>query len=599
NTFKNQYDDGGMLPIWELAGNYTGCMIGYHSIPVIVDAYMKGLSDINGDTLLRMMLKSANANHLGLEAYRDNGYISISDDAESISKTLEYAYDDWCIAQLAKQLGNEEVYTSFTIRAQSYKNIFDGESGFMRPKLAQIWKTPFDPSEVDFNFTEANSWQYSFYVPQDIYTMQKLIGDKDKFEKQLDNLFTASTETTGRKQSDITGLIGQYAHGNEPSHHMAYLYNYVNKSAKTQDYLQQIYDEMYSNQPDGYSGNEDCGQMSAWYVLSSMGFYPVNPANGEFVFGKPVFDNVKLNLENGNTFEIIKSGDKGATAYVYAIKLNDKAYTKAYIDYEDIMSGGTLEFIMKDGDAIIFDEDGLPSSIINDNIILSSPSISGALRSFRDSTLITISTEDGSTVFMEIDAKNKVEYKAPFYIYNTTSIIMWAEKGSIKSKKVTSNLYKVPSEMSVSMKNKWQDQYAAGGEMALIDGIIGGSNFRNGSWQGYYWEDVDGIIDLGSTQWVTTLRTNFIQDNRSWIFMPEYVEFYGSLDGNEYNKLGRIDNNISKDELSVIIKTFSVEFTKRELRYIRFYAKNHNICPENHLGAGGKGYIFMDEVEYK
>ncbi len=599
NTFKNQYNDGGILPIWELAANYTGCMIGYHSIPVIVDAYMKGLTDINGDTLLKMMLTSANDNQHGLEAYRNNGYISIADDGECISKTLEYAYDDWCIAQLAKKVGNEDIYKTFIIRAQSYKNIFDAKSGFMRPKLEQIWKEPFDPSEVDFNFTEANSWQYSFYVPQDIYSMQKLMGGKAKFEKQLDALFTASTETTGRQQSDITGLIGQYAHGNEPSHHMAYLYNYVNKSAKTQDYLQQIYDEMYSNAPNGLSGNEDCGQMSAWYVLSSMGFYPVNPANGEFIFGKPLFDNVKLNLENGNIFEITKSGNKESNAYVNSIKLNGKNYTKAYINYKDIMAGGKLEFIMKNGKAISFDEDSLPNSEITDNIILSSPSIFGALRSFRDSTLISIDPETGSKVFLEINGNPKSEYTAPFYIYESTSIIMWAENNNKRSKKVEAKLHKVPSGMNVKMKKPWHKQYPAGGEIALIDGIIGGANFRNGSWQGYYWEDVEGVLDLGKAQYISSVKTNFIQDNRSWIFMPRTVDYFGSLDGIHYRRLGSVKNNIPKEELSIIIKTFEVKFPKRKLRYIRFYAMNRNICPENHLGAGGKGYVFMDEIEVK
>ena len=599
NTFKNQYNDGGKLPIWELAGNYTGCMIGYHSIPVIVDAYMKGLTDINGDTLLRMMLTSANADQHGLKAYRNNGYISIADDAECISKTLEYAYDDWCIAQLANKIGNEDVYKTFTKRAQSYKNIFDTKSGFMRPKLEQIWKEPFDPSEVDFNFTEANSWQYSFYVPQDIYSMQKLMGGKDKFEKQLDALFTASTETTGRQQSDITGLIGQYAHGNEPSHHMAYLYNYVNKYAKTQDYLQQIYDQMYSNAPNGLSGNEDCGQMSAWYVLSSMGFYPVNPANGEFVFGKPLFDSMKLNLENGNTFEITKSGDEGSNAYVNSIKLNGKNYTKAYINYKDIMAGGKLEFIMKSGEAISFDENSLPNSEINDNIILSSPSIYGALRSFRDSTLISIDPEINSKVFLEINGNPKVEYTTAFYIYESTSIIMWAENDGKRSKKVEAKLHKVPSGMNVVMKNMWHKQYPAGGDIALIDGIIGGANFRNGSWQGYYWEDVEGVLDLGKAQYISSININFIQDNRSWIFMPENVQYYGSLDGDNFTKIGIIENNIPKEELSVIIKSFTIKFAKRKFRYIRFHAINHNICPENHLGAGGKGYVFMDEIEVK
>jgi len=374
-TFKNQYDDGGILPIWELAANYTHCMIGYHSIPVIVDAYLKGLTDIQADTLLQMMLTSAMENQSGLNAYRKNGYISSGDDAESVSKTLEYAFDDWCIAILAKKAKNDSIYKEFIQRAQNYKNVFDPQTTYMRPKMNETWKTPFDPSEVDFNYTEANSWQYSFYVPQDIYTLMDLMGGKAKFEKKLDDLFSASSQTTGREQSDITGLIGQYAHGNEPSHHMAYLYSYVDRPDKTQKYVQRIVNELYSNAPDGLCGNEDCGQMSAWYVFSSMGFYPVNPANGEYVFGKPFFDKTTINLENGKQFIIERTGSKNPDAIVGAITLNGQNYSKSYIDYQDIMNGGKLVFEMSDEKSIDFADDDLPESLIADNQIVTTPSI--------------------------------------------------------------------------------------------------------------------------------------------------------------------------------------------------------------------------------
>ncbi|MCK5838586.1 MAG: GH92 family glycosyl hydrolase, partial [Bacteroidales bacterium] len=263
-TMLAQYTNGGQLPVWELAGNYTGCMIGYHSVSVIVDAYMKGIRDFDANLAMEAMKHSADQDHLGLEYYKNNGYIPSNKEGESVSKTLEYAYDDWCIAQMANEMGEQNDYEKYIRRAQNYKNIFDPSTGFMRAKVDGFWFNPFDPLEVNFNYTEANSWQYSFFVPQDLEGLIYLMGGKNAFEKKLDDLFIADSKTTGREQSDITGLIGQYAHGNEPSHHMAYLYNYVNKPWKTQEKIREIMDNLYSAEPDGLCGNEDCGQMSAW-----------------------------------------------------------------------------------------------------------------------------------------------------------------------------------------------------------------------------------------------------------------------------------------------------------------------------------------------
>jgi len=278
-TMLAQYEQGGLLPVWELAANETNCMIGYHSVPVIADAYMKGIRDYDVDLALDACIESAMQEQFGLEWYMKLGYIPSGKESESVSKTLEYAYDDWCIAQLAKEMGRDDVYETFIKRAQYYKNVFDPETKFMRAKLNGSWFSPFDPWEVNFNYTEANSWQYSYYVPQDVSGLMDLLGGSDSLAARLDLLFSARQNTSGRHQADITGLIGQYAHGNEPSHHMAYLYNYCGKPWKTQKRVRQIMDELYTSNADGLCGNEDCGQMSAWYVMSALGFYPVTPAS--------------------------------------------------------------------------------------------------------------------------------------------------------------------------------------------------------------------------------------------------------------------------------------------------------------------------------
>jgi predicted alpha-1,2-mannosidase len=280
NTFLKQYEQGGRLPVWELSSNETDCMIGYHSVSVMADAMVKGIKGFDYEKAFEAAKHSAMLDRLGLEAYKRQGFISIDDDHESVSKTLEYAYDDWCIAQMADLLGKKEDYKYFMKRSQNWKNIFDWETGFMRPKKNGGWDKPFDPREINNNFTEGNSWQYSFFVPQDIPGMIEAYGGKEKFEAKLDEMFNSESKTTGREQVDVTGLIGQYAHGNEPSHHMAYLYNYVGKPEKTKEKVHYILEKFYTNTPDGLIGNEDCGQMSAWYVLSSLGFYAVTPGSG-------------------------------------------------------------------------------------------------------------------------------------------------------------------------------------------------------------------------------------------------------------------------------------------------------------------------------
>lgn len=599
STFQNQYRDGGILPIWELSANYTGCMIGYHSIPVIADAYLKGQTDIHVDTLLEMMLTSANQDKLGLEAYKKNGFVSVSDDSESVSKTLEYAFDDWCIAQVAKSAGKDSIYKIFIERAQSYKNLLDTEIGYMRPKLNQIWKSPFDPSEVDFNYTEANSWQYSFYVPQDVYSFMDLLGSEKRFEEQLDALFSASSETSGRHQSDITGLIGQYAHGNEPSHHMAYLYNYVNQSKKSQTYIQQIVDELYTSKPDGLCGNEDCGQMSAWYVFSSMGFYPVNPASGNYIFGKPFFDKVELNLENGKQFIVEKTGDKSSTAFVKEILLNGKKYTKAYLNHTDIIEGGQLTFVMSKDEAISFAKEDMPDSKIVEEAIIPVPTIRKGQRVFRDSTRISMEAEQGAKIFYSFNDAEEVEYTTEILIDKITKISMRAVKDGKSSRTVVSNFYKIPQGRQISITNKYHEQYSAGGNDALIDGLIGTRNFRTGTWQGYYWEDFEAVVDLGKATHLEEVSMNFIQDARSWIWMPEYVEYWGSNDAKNYFSLGKVNTTRDKQDYDVTIEQFGIKFYPKTFRYLKVFAKNHNICPEGHLGEGERGYVFADEIMVK
>ncbi len=352
HSFMAIYREGGLLPVWELVGNETNCMIGYHAIPIILDAWKKGLvKGIEGKDLLDAMVKSAMQDKNGLKELRQYGYIPSDKVNESVSKGLEYAYDDWCIAEMAKDVGDTGVYNAFIKRAGYYKNYFDPSTGFMRGKLSDgSWKKPFDPlfsSHRADEYTEGNAWQYTWFVPHDVAGLINLFGSEEKFETKLDSLFSITETLKGENASpDISGLIGQYAHGNEPSHHIAYLYNYVGKQWKTAKLVRQILNTMYSDKPDGLSGNEDCGQMSAWYVFSSIGFYPVNPANGNYIIGSPLFDRVEFKLDNGKKFTVIATNNSDENKYIQKATLNGKTLKRAFIKQREITDGGILEFTM-------------------------------------------------------------------------------------------------------------------------------------------------------------------------------------------------------------------------------------------------------------
>ncbi|MFT4663952.1 MAG: putative alpha-1,2-mannosidase [Polaribacter sp.] len=603
STLLDGYEKGGILPIWELSGNYTGCMIGYHAIPVIADAYKKGIRNYDTKLALKAMQHSATQDHLGLEAYKELGYIPAERESESVSKTLEYAYDDWCIAQMAKEMGEEKVYEEYIKRAQYYKNIYDPQTGFMRSKNNNSWVEPFDPTEVNFHFTEANCWQYSFYVPQDVDGLAQSLGGNKALEAKLDELFTTSSETSGRDQVDITGLVGQYAHGNEPSHHMAYLYNYVETPWKTQEMVRRLMDEMYHNLPDGLSGNEDCGQMSAWYVLSSMGFYPVTPASNTYVIGSPVFDKVTVNLENGKHIVINANNNGAKNVYVQSLQVNGSAYEKTYINHEDLANGAELTFEMgsvpnkKWGAS----DEAAPTSAIKEHLIMPLPFVAEGSRVFKKETIISLnSKEEDVTIYYTMDGSKptakSAEYKKSLPIKETTMMSFFArKKGLPDSKVVTATFMKIHEERSIELKTKYASPYSASGNDALIDLLRGGSDFRTGTWQGYEGKDLDATVDLGSVLDLKTIALSCLQDQNSWIFMPTEVQYETSVDGKKFKALGTYVNEIDRKEDGSIIQSFEIIANTRA-RYIRVKAYNAGLVPNWHKGAGGKSWLFADEI---
>ncbi len=352
NSMIRQYVDYGYLPIWQLWGQETYCMIGNHAIPVILDAYHKHIPGVDYQKAYRAVKASSTTSHQNsafntLDTY---GFFPENIETQSVSLTLEIAYDDWCAAQMAKETGHDADYKFFINRSRDYQNLFDRKTGFFRAKDDQgNWIEPFSPLKYGGNggypFTEGNAWQYLWYVPQDVNTFIGMLGGDQKFIAKLDTFFTLNVKAAD-VNGNASGFIGQYAHGNEPSHHIAYLYDYTGEPWKAQYYTNRIINEFYTATPSGYAGNEDCGQMSAWYIFSAMGFYPVNPANNVYAFGSPQLEKAVISLANGGTFEVATHNGGNNNIYIQKIELNGKKYKKNFITHQDIMQGGKLEFFM-------------------------------------------------------------------------------------------------------------------------------------------------------------------------------------------------------------------------------------------------------------
>jgi predicted alpha-1,2-mannosidase len=606
-TFLRMYRQSGRLPVWELASNETNCMIGYHAVSVIADAMAKGIISDSAVALLEAAVKTAEKPVFGLDDYMKYGFLSMENESESVSKTLEYAYNDWCIARMAEMLGKDSIAKVFYRRCGSWVNVFDPKSGHMRPRTYGRWLSPFEPKEVNNHYTEANSWQYSFSVPHDL---QDWLGaminhGPHTLESMLDSLFTTTSKTVGREQADITGLIGQYAHGNEPSHHIAYLYNSAGKPHKTQEKVRQILETLYHNKPDGLSGNEDCGQMSAWYVLSSMGFYPVCPGDDRYSIGYPLFQKSQLSFENGKQLQILK---KGKGHYIAAVMLNGIAVERNYLFQRELTDGGKLVFTMasKPIKWATGDKNGFFTNVKESST--AAPLFNFSNIAFDDSMAVNINARFGRDFTVRFFQDNQEKSRMivhgidPYKAADTTLILKasvcleaFHPGGAI----ARACFFKKPNQWKVTILNPLHLQYTGGGNQALCDGVRGDAEWQKGNWQGIQGQPYEAIIDLGDTQTITSLHAGFLQDTRSWIVYPRNVSYMFSLDGKTWSNACGTMNNIPIDSLGSQKQTISTYTKPIKSRYVKIRAAQHGTLPEWHPGAGGETFIFVDELEVR
>lgn len=611
-SFLSIFQECGKLPVWELSGWETNCMIGYNSVSVIADAIAKGIDGFDVPAIFEAMYASSLDPHFGLDVFRHSGLVPADKEHESVSKTLEYAYDDWCVAQVAKYLydktGDEKylkAYDDYSYSALFYRNVFDTSTGFMRPRLDGRWLSPFKPNEVNNHFTEANSWQYSFFVPQDIEGHIVLLGGDSLYCDKIDGLFAAPENTSGRTQADITGQVGQYAHGNEPSHHIAYLYSYAGKPWKTQQMTRRIIKELYSPRPDGLCGNDDCGQMSAWYVMSAMGLYSVTPGSDIFVLTTPIFDSIAIHLENGKQFNIL-SREASKLTYIDSMERNGVPYTRSYITMDALLDGGSIKYTLSDKPNITLSTEyaDRPHSSINADKFIPNPWFEMENNIFLDSMSVSMAAgAENGTIFYRIGEEGEyVPYKEPLSIKNSCSISAYFQTCDMrKSFITTTSLNKINKDMKIELRCSYNPQYNAGGDDGLIDGRRGNVNWRTGGWQGYQNTDFTAVIDLLEEKTISEIGAGFCQDARSWIWMPRYVEYYISKDGVEYQYLGTITNTVDAQDYEVQVKDFVWNITDVNYsgRYVKVFAKNFGTIPQWHLGAGGEGFIFVDEIWVK
>ena len=574
-SMLDMFDQSGRLPVWELAGNETNCMIGYHSVSVLADAHAKGYA-VDRGRLLNAMTTTANAPVFGLPAYAANGYLSIQDESESVSKTLEYSYDDATIAWTAARLGDLGTAEEFWRRSQGWVSLLDPATGLMRPRDNGDFMARFEPREVNNHFTEANAWQYSFAPVHDLARWTSMLRAQGRtLEGQLDALFAAPSATVGREQADITGLIGQYAHGNEPSHHIAWLYSATPRADKGHERIREILATMYSDQPDGYQGNEDCGQMSAWYVMSSWGIYPLVPGEARYAVGPMLWNRVALRANGLNT-DMYRFG---TGPYVQSLELpyhNARLAYRGFIDHDELVKAERITVHHGTAPGALAPYENAAHGLTS--VVLPAPRIQ-VPRRFEGKTTATI---DGAS--QTVTESQKLE----------------AGDGRTQHRSIAETTKK-PNEWTATLVQGVANPQYRPGDASLVDGVYGDVDWRKGEWTGI--QGQDAIIELVHPKAIKAreieVEVSLLKDIKSWIALPEAIEvtcvFANAAVQTQHIDLGDVAR--SESPSAVFRKTVGFTGPKgAKLKSVRVKLANPGILPSWHPGAGGETFVFVDEL---
>jgi predicted alpha-1,2-mannosidase len=599
-TMLLHYQQSDRLPVWELWGNETDCMIGHHSVSVIADAYAKGIRDFDAQLALAAMVSSAEQDRFGLKAYRERGYISSEDEAESVSRTLEYAYDDACIARFAAALGEDGIAERYATRSRNWQNLYDPATGFFRPRRNGGFIEPFDPYEVNFHFTESNAWHYSLFVPHDPDRLTGLLGGPQGLADRLDALFTARSSTTGRDQADITGLVGQYAHGNEPSHASAYLYTRSTKPENTGVYVRRIMQELYNDTSDGLSGNDDCGQLSAWYVLSAMGFYPTCPGEPAYSLGIPLFDTLTVALPGERELRIVGAATGGSKEHLVDVRWNGEPLKEFLtLDHAALVQGGELRFEL----GAVPGSPPIPLQAHADDAAegdwIPAPLVQAAGRTFRDTLSVSVTCPSGpwtAVATLGMGPAELVPVKEAIYLDSTARIrARCRDTQGLDGPEVLADFVRTGGSRTIRLESSYAAHYAGGGDQAMIDGLRGGGDYRSGEWQGYQGQDIVASVDLGRMERIERLGIGVLQDTRSWIWYPQEVEFLTSTNGRNWSST-IVPCTVGRDAEGAMTMELWTPFLGRRARYVNIVVRSAGPCPDWHPGAGAPSWLFVDEL---
>lgn len=627
NSLSSRYTDSKVgLPVWECLGHDNVCMIGYSTVSVMSDAILKDIEGINNQAAYDAMKAAAFNLEKHSNSYDVNGmnfYIDMDfvpgEIGSSVSKTTEYNYYDWCLSQVAKKLGKRDDAYLFQQRSKGYRNLFDEKSGYLLPKLQNGKLVNVDKSKWDGlvkNYVSGNIWGYSSYVPHDMAYLMQLHGGKGKFASWLDEIFADDSEIGGSQHVDISGFIGKYGHGDEPSHQMPYLYVYAGQPWKTQKLVREILPRFYHDHPAGLDNNDDLGQMSSWYIFGSLGFYPVCPGSNQYQIGSPAYQKASINLENGKVFTVVAHDNSEKNIFIQSAKLNGKEFTKPFITYDQIKNGGELVFEMGskpnkswgNSKADLNELNGMKISKeykLQEEKQVLMPYVNDIASSFEKSKMVELLCgTNGAEIRYTMDGSepnaNSEKYKKPVVISKDATINAKAFKAGLKESGSLQLHYLkgIPFNSQTGYpKVKVEGKDIGYGEKSgaqLIDGGFGSTTFNDGFWTGIDLKDLDVDIDLGESRTICEVKPGILIYPGAWIFNPDEIEVYVSNDQKNYRLVKNINLESPKDERRYVTRP-AIEFPSVNCRYLRITFKNGPI-PDWHMAGGRKHWIFVDEI---